>query len=67
MALQSLQKTEYKFFSKAYGILFKIGHMLAPKLHIPKIKRIQITFTIFSDQHSLKLGVNYKQETAVKL
>lgn len=61
------KKTEYAFFSKVYGILSKMGHMLATKLHIPKIKRIQITLTIFSDQHSLKLGVNYKQETAIKL
>ena len=46
---------EYTFFSSAHGIFSRIDHMLGHKTILNKFKKIEIIFSIFSDNNVIKL------------
>ena len=42
-------------------MLFRIDHMLGHKTSLNKVKRTEIISSIFSDQNSMKLEINYRK------
>ena len=53
----------YAFFSNAHGSFSKIDHMVGHKTSLNKLKKIEITPSIFSDYNGLKLETNLKEKT----
>ena len=53
---------EYTFFSSAYGMFYRIDHMLGHKTSLIKFKKIEITSSIFSDHNAMKLEINHKKK-----
>ena len=51
----NLKATEYTFFSSIHGSLSRIAHMLGHKTILNKFKKIEIIFSIFSDNNVIKL------------
>ena len=55
---------EYSFFSSAHGTLSRISHILGHKSSLSKFKKIEIVSSIFSDYNTMRLDINYRNETA---
>ena len=55
---------EYSFFSRAHGTLSRISHILGHKSSLSKFKKIEIVSSIFSDYNTMRLDINYRNETA---
>ena len=55
---------EYTFFSSKHGIFSRIDHILGHKSNLSKFNKIEIISSIFSDQHAIRLDINYKKKTA---
>ena len=58
--------TEYAFFSSAYGTFSRIDHILGHKSSLGKFKKIEIISSIFSDNSSMRLDINYRKKTVKK-
>ena len=54
---------EYTFFSSAHGTFSRIDHILGHKLNLSKFKKIEIVSSIFSDDNTMRLDINYKEKT----
>ena len=54
---------EYTYFSNAYGMFFRIDHMLGHKTSLNKFKRIEIISSIFSHHNSMKLEIDHIKKT----
>ena len=54
---------EYTFFSGAHGTFSRIDHILGNKSNLSKFKKIEITSSIFSNHHTMRLDVNYKKKS----
>ena len=55
--------TEYTFFSSAYGTFSRIDHILGHKSSIGKFKKMEIISSIFSDQNTIRLDINYRKKS----
>ena len=54
---------EYTFFSSAHGTFSRIDHILGHKSNLSKLKKTEITSSIFSDHNAMRLDINYKKKT----
>ena len=54
---------EYAFFSSAHGTFSRIDHILGHKSNLSKFKKIEIISSIFSDNNTMRLNINYKKKT----
>ena len=55
---------EYIFFSSAQGTFSRIDQILGHKSNLNKFKKIEIESSIFSDNSTMSLDINYKKKTA---
>ena len=51
------KRTEYTFFSSAYGTFSRIDHILGHKSSLRKFKKIEIVSSIFSDHSAMRLEI----------
>ena len=63
LGLQSLQPTEYTYFTRAHGMFSRIDHMLRYKTSLNIFKNFEIISSIFSDHNMIKLEINHKKKT----
>ena len=49
----------YTFFSSAHGTFSRIGHIWGNKSSLSKFKKIEIISSIFSDNNTMRLEINY--------
>ena len=54
---------EHTFFSSAYGTFSRIDHVLGQKSNLSKFKKIEIVSSIFSDNNTVRLEINYKKKS----
>ena len=54
------KEAKYTFFSSVHGTFSKIDHMTGHKASLNKLKKIEITSSIFSDHKGLKPETNPK-------
>ena len=59
----SIQKTEYTFFSSAHGTFSRIDHILGHKSSLGKFKKTEIVSSIFSKHNAMRLDVNYRNKS----
>ena len=57
---------EYTSFSSAHGTFSRIDHILAHKSSLGKFKKTEIISSLFSDQNTMRLDINYMKK-AVKI
>ena len=55
--------TEYTFFSSAQGTFSRIDHILGHKSSLGKFKKIEIVSSIFSNNNTMRLDINYRKKT----
>ena len=55
--------TEYTFFSSAHGTFSRIYHILGHKPSLGKFKKIEIVPSIYSDNNTMRLDINYGKTT----
>ena len=53
----------FTFFSSAHGTFSRIDHIWGHKSSLSKLKKIEITSSIFSDHNAVRLDVNYRKKT----
>lgn len=53
----------YTFISRAHRTYSKIDYILSPKTHLNKIKRIEITQSMFFNHNGIKLEINNKKKS----
>ena len=53
---------EYTFLSSAHGTFSRIDHILGHKSNLSKFKKIEIVSSIFSDNNTVRLEINYKKK-----
>ena len=63
----TLKKSEYTFFSSAYGTFSIIDHILGHKANLNKFKSIEIISNIFSDHNGMKLEINHRKRDEKKV
>ena len=51
---------EYTF---SHGTFFRTDHILVHKSNLSKFKKIEIISSIFSDNNSMRLDINYKKNS----
>ena len=55
------QKTiDFNIFSSAHGTFSRIDHILGHKSSLGNLKKVEIISSIFSDQNSVSLDINYR-------
>ena len=54
---------EYTFLSSAHGTFSRIDHILGHKSNLSKFKKIEIVSSIFSDNNTVRLEINYKKKS----
>ena len=54
---------EYTFFSSAHGTFSRIDHILGHKSNLSKFKEIEILSSIYSNDNTMRLDINYKKKT----
>ena len=54
---------EYTFFSSTHGTFSRTDHILGHKSSLSTFKKIEIISSIFSDQSTMRLDINYKKKT----
>ena len=54
---------KYTFFSSAHGTFSRIDHNLCHKSNLSKFKKTEIISSIFSDHNTMRLHINYKENT----
>ena len=52
------------FFSSAHGTFSRIDYILGHKSSLSKFKKVEIVSSIFSDHNTMRLDINYRNETA---
>ena len=52
----------YTFFSSAHGTFSRIDHILDHKSNLSKFKKTEIVSSIFSDDNTMSLDINYKKK-----
>ena len=57
------QTMNFTFFSHAHGTFSRIHHILGHKSSLGKLKKIEITPSMFSDQNAIRLDHNYRRKT----
>ena len=57
-----LKTADYTFFSRAHGTLSRIDHILGHKSSLSIFKKIEIISSIFSDQNTMRLEMNYREK-----
>ena len=55
--------TEYTFFSSVHGTFSRIDHILVHKSSLGKCKKIEILSSIFSNQNTMTLDINYRKKS----
>ena len=60
------EKAEYIFFSSSHGTFSKTDYILGYKSSISKFKKIEIIWSIFSDQNTMRLDINYRGKRTVE-
>ena len=55
---------EHIFFSSAHVTFSRIDHILGHKSSLSKFKKTEIVSGIFSDHKGMRLGNNYRKNTA---
>ena len=53
---------EYTFFSGAHGTFSRIDHILGHKSNLSKFEKIEIVSSIFSNDNTMRLDINYKKK-----
>ena len=53
---------EYTFFSRVHGTFSRIDHILGHKLNLSKFKKIEVVSSIFSNDNTMRLDINYKKK-----
>ena len=62
------KKSEYTFFSGAYGTLSRIDHVLGDKTNLNNFnKSIEIISSIFFDNNGIKLEINHRKRNEKNL
>ena len=61
------KKSEYGFFSSAYGTFSRIDHILGHKANLNKFRNIEIISSIFSEHNGMKLEINHRKINEKKL
>ena len=54
---------EYTFFSSAHGTFSRIDHILDHKSSLNEFKKKEIVSSIFSNDNTMRLDINYKKKT----
>ena len=54
--------TEYTFFSSAHGTFWRIDNTLDHKSSLGEFKKIEIVSSIFSDNKTMRLHINYRKK-----
>ena len=57
----------FTFFSSAHGNFSRINHILGHKSSLGKFKKIEIIPSIFSDHNAVRLDLNYRRKTILKI
>ena len=57
---------EYIFFSSAHETFSRIDHILGHRSNLSKFKKIKIISSIFSDENTIILYINYKKKNCKK-
>lgn len=57
-----LKSTKYAFFSGAHGTFSWIDQTLGHRTSLNTLNMIKIILSIFSDNNSMKLKINYKKK-----
>ena len=57
---------EYTFFSSSHETFSRIDHILGHKSNLSKFKKVEIISSIFSDQNTMRLDINYKKKKNYK-
>ena len=57
------KRTEYTFFSSAYGIFSRIDHILGHKSSFGKFKKTEVISNIFPNNNAMRLDTNYRKKT----
>ena len=52
----------FTFFSSAHGTFPRIDHMLHHKSRLSKLRKTEISSSIFSDHNKVRLDVNYRKK-----
>ena len=55
--------TNFNFFSSTHGTFSRIDHIQGHKSCLGKLKKIEITPSMFSDQNAIRLDHNYRRKT----
>ena len=53
---------EYTFFSSAHGIFSRIDHILSHRSNFGKFKKVEITWSLFSDHNAMRSEINYEKK-----
>ena len=53
---------EYTFFLSAHGTFSRIDHILGHKSNLSKFKEIEILSSIYSNDNTMRLDINYKKK-----
>ena len=61
------KKPEYTFFFSAHGTFSSTDHILGHKPNLNKFKSIEITSSICSDHHDMKLEINHRKRNDKEL
>ena len=56
------EATEYIFFPNAHGTFSRIEHIMGHKSSLSKVKEIEIISSIFFDQNTIGLNINYRNK-----
>ena len=51
------------FFSSAHGTFSRIDHILGHKSSLSKFKKTEIISSIFSDNNTIRLDINYRKKS----
>ena len=57
---------ENTFFSSAHGTFSNIDHILGHKSNLSEFKKIEIISSIFSDNNTMRLDINYRNKNYKK-
>ena len=57
---------EYTLFSSEHGTFSRRDHIIGHKSNLSKLKKIEIVSSIFSDQNTRRLEINYKKNKQTK-
>ena len=60
------KKSEYTFFSSAYGTFSRIDHILGHKANLNKFESIEIISSTFSNHNGMKLEINHRKRSQKK-